>query len=79
LAPAGGQLASLAETHTSLEVAASLGEGWKGAVLHQLIRIQFRRNPRDKIPMEPGARIAWLREEWQQLGAWVESHRSLRW
>jgi 1-acyl-sn-glycerol-3-phosphate acyltransferase len=65
--------------HTGFEGAASLGEIWRGALLHRMIRVQFHRIPRDEIPTEREARIAWLREEWQRVGAWVESHPASRW
>jgi 1-acyl-sn-glycerol-3-phosphate acyltransferase len=65
--------------HTGFEGAASLGEIWRGALLHRVIRVQFRRIPRDEIPTEREARIAWLREEWQRVGAWVERHPSSQW
>jgi 1-acyl-sn-glycerol-3-phosphate acyltransferase len=59
--------------HTGFEGAASLAELWKGALVNQVIRVQFRRIPRDDIPTERDARIAWIQEEWQRVGAWVES------
>lgn len=65
--------------HTGFEGTASLAEIWRGALLHRVIRVQFRRIPRDQMPTEPEARIAWLREEWRRVGAWVESHPSTRW
>jgi 1-acyl-sn-glycerol-3-phosphate acyltransferase len=65
--------------HTGFEGASSLGEIWRGALLHRVIRVQFRRTPRDEIPTEREARIAWLREEWQRVGAWVERHPSSQW
>jgi 1-acyl-sn-glycerol-3-phosphate acyltransferase len=65
--------------HTGFEGAASLARIWQGALLHRVIRVQFRRIPRDEIPTERDARIAWIREEWQRVSAWVESHQSSRW
>jgi 1-acyl-sn-glycerol-3-phosphate acyltransferase len=65
--------------HTGFEGAASVAQIWNGALVHQVIRVQFRRIPRDEIPRERDARIAWIREEWQRVGAWVESHQSSRW
>jgi 1-acyl-sn-glycerol-3-phosphate acyltransferase len=62
--------------HTGFEGAASLAELWKGALVRRVIRVQFRRIPRDEIPTERDARIAWILEEWQRVGAWVESHQS---
>lgn len=63
--------------HTGFEGAASLAEIWKGALVNQTIRIQFRRIPRDEIPAGRDARIARVFEEWQRVDAWVES-RQLR-
>jgi 1-acyl-sn-glycerol-3-phosphate acyltransferase len=65
--------------HTGFEGAASLAQLWMGALVHQVIRVQFRRIPRDEIPTERDARIAWILEEWQRVGAWVESHQSNAW
>jgi hypothetical protein len=66
-------------THTGFEGAASLAQIWRGALLHRVIRVQFRRIPRNEIPTEPEAQIAWLREEWQRVETWVASHPSSRW
>jgi len=65
--------------HTGFEGAASLAALWNGALLHQVIRVQFRRIPRDQIPTGRDARVAWILEEWQKVGAWVESHQSSPW
>lgn len=65
--------------HTGFEGAASLATLWKGALLHQVIRVQFRRIPRDQIPAGRDARVAWILEEWQKVGAWVEGHQSSPW
>jgi 1-acyl-sn-glycerol-3-phosphate acyltransferase len=65
--------------HTGFEGAASLTQIWQGALLHRVIRVQFRRIPRDEIPTEREARILWIQEEWQRVSAWIESHRSIRW
>jgi 1-acyl-sn-glycerol-3-phosphate acyltransferase len=65
--------------HTGFESAASLAQIWKGALVHQVIRVQFRRIPRDEIPTGRDAQIAWLLEEWRRVGAWVESHQSSPW
>jgi hypothetical protein len=63
--------------HAGFEGAVSLVEIWKGPLVNQTIRIQFRRIPRDEIPAGRDARIAWVLEEWQRVDAWVES-RQLR-
>jgi 1-acyl-sn-glycerol-3-phosphate acyltransferase len=57
--------------HTGFEGAPSLAEIWKGALVNQTIRIQFRRIPRDEIPAGRDARIAWVLEEWQRIDAWI--------
>jgi 1-acyl-sn-glycerol-3-phosphate acyltransferase len=62
--------------HTGFEGAATLADLWKGALVHREIRVQFRRIPRDEIPTERDARIAWLLEEWRRVDSWVESHQS---
>ena len=36
--------------HTGLEDVASLAELWKGALVDQVIRVQFRRIPGDEVP-----------------------------
>jgi 1-acyl-sn-glycerol-3-phosphate acyltransferase len=65
--------------HTGFEGAASLAQIGNGVLLHRVIRVEFRRIPRDEIPSEREARIAWLRGEWQRVETWVASHPSSRW
>jgi hypothetical protein len=60
-------------SHTGFEGAATLAKIWKGGLVNQVIRVQFRRIPRDAVPTGREERIAWLREEWRRVGAWVES------
>ena len=62
--------------HTGFEGAASLAQIWQGALVHQTVRVQFRRIPRDAIPTGRDDRLAWLLEEWQRVDAWVASHRT---
>jgi 1-acyl-sn-glycerol-3-phosphate acyltransferase len=59
---------------TGFEGAASLATVFRGALLHRVIRVQFRRIPRAEIPADPTAQIAWLRAEWQRVDAWVRQH-----
>jgi hypothetical protein len=61
--------------HTRFEGAASLAQIWNGALLNQVIRVQFRRIPRDEIPTGRNARIAWILEEWQRIDAWIGSEQ----
>jgi len=61
--------------HTGFEGTASLGDIWKGALVNQIVRIQFRRIPRSAIPTDRDGQVAWILEEWQRVGAWVESHQ----
>jgi 1-acyl-sn-glycerol-3-phosphate acyltransferase len=63
-------------SHTGFEGAASLAQIWQGALVHQTVRVQFRRIPRDEIPSGRDDRLAWLLEEWQRVDAWVASHRT---
>jgi 1-acyl-sn-glycerol-3-phosphate acyltransferase len=62
--------------HTGFEGAASLARVWNGALVKQVIRVEFRRIPHDEIPNGRDARIAWLFEEWQRVDAWVAGHQS---
>jgi 1-acyl-sn-glycerol-3-phosphate acyltransferase len=62
--------------HTGFEGASSLAQIWRGGLVNQVIRIQFRRIRRTEIPTEREERIAWLLEEWERVGAWVERHQS---
>jgi 1-acyl-sn-glycerol-3-phosphate acyltransferase len=62
--------------HTGFEGSTSLAQIWRGALVDQVIRIQFRRIPRAEIPVERDARVVWLLEEWRRVGAWVERHQS---
>jgi 1-acyl-sn-glycerol-3-phosphate acyltransferase len=61
--------------HTGFGGAASLAQIWNGALLNQVIRVQFRRIPRDEIPTGRNARIAWILEEWQRIDAWIGSEQ----
>jgi 1-acyl-sn-glycerol-3-phosphate acyltransferase len=63
--------------HTGFEGTASIGDIWSGALLHRVIRIEFRRIPRSAIPRDREARLAWLLEEWCRLDAWVTGHPSI--
>ena len=62
--------------HTGFEGTASLGDIWKGALVNQLIQIQFRRIPRSEIPTDREAQITWILGEWQRVGSWVEAHQT---
>jgi hypothetical protein len=62
--------------HTGFEGAASLAQIWRGALLHRVIRVQFRRIPRNEIPKERGDRTAWLFEEWRRVDDWVKNQQS---
>jgi len=59
--------------HTGFEGAASLAQIWNGALLHQTIRVHFRRVPREEIPAGRDDRIVWLRAEWRRVDEWVEA------
>jgi 1-acyl-sn-glycerol-3-phosphate acyltransferase len=65
-------------THTGFEGAASLAAIWNGELLHQTIRVQFRRIPRDAIPAGREAAFDWLLGEWRRVGAWVGEHTDAR-
>jgi len=62
--------------HTGFESAASLANIWKGSLVHQVIRVQFRRIARTDMPLGREARADWLFEEWRRVDAWVASHRT---
>jgi 1-acyl-sn-glycerol-3-phosphate acyltransferase len=62
--------------HTGFESSASLASVWKGALVHQRIRVQFRRIARAEIPTDRDARVAWLLDEWRRVDAWVASQRT---
>lgn len=66
-------------SHTGFEGAASLASLWKGALLHQVIRVQFRRIPRDEVPVGRDGRSAWLLDEWRRVDSWIERHQSNPW
>jgi len=61
--------------HTGFEGTASLGDVWRGALVNQVIRIEFRRIPRSEIPTDREAQVAWILEEWQRVDAWVAGHQ----
>jgi 1-acyl-sn-glycerol-3-phosphate acyltransferase len=62
--------------HTGFEGAATLAQIWRGSLVHQQVRVHFRRIPREAIPGERDDRLAWLLEEWQRVDAWVARHRN---
>ena len=47
-------------SHTGFEGAASLAQIWQGSLVHQTVRVQFRRIPRAAIPNGRDAQLAWL-------------------
>jgi 1-acyl-sn-glycerol-3-phosphate acyltransferase len=59
--------------HTGFEGAASLAQIWNGALLDRTIRVHFRRIPRDAIPKDRDAALAWLLDEWRRVDAWVRA------
>lgn len=63
--------------HTGFEGTASIGDIWSGALLHRVIRIDFRRIPRHGIPRDRDAQLEWLLEEWRRMDAWVTGHPSI--
>ena len=63
-------------SHTGFEGAATLAQIWRGSLVHQKVRVHFRRIPRDVIPREREGQLTWLLEEWRQVDAWVSSHRA---
>jgi hypothetical protein len=38
--------------------------------------VRFQRIPRSEMPTSREARSSWLRERWQEIDAWVTSHRA---
>jgi len=60
--------------HTGFEGAASLAEIWNGALLNKVIHVQFRRIPRNKIPLDRDARADWIFNEWKEVSNYVERH-----
>jgi uncharacterized protein YbgA (DUF1722 family)/uncharacterized protein YbbK (DUF523 family)/1-acyl-sn-glycerol-3-phosphate acyltransferase len=62
--------------HTGFESAASLSRVWRGSLLRQSIRVEFRRVPRADIPEGREDRIAWLQDEWRRVDAWVENQHA---
>ena len=63
-------------SHTGFEGAATLAQIWRGSLVHQKVRVHFRRIPRDAIPIEREGRLAWLLEEWRRVDAWVARQRN---
>jgi 1-acyl-sn-glycerol-3-phosphate acyltransferase len=64
-------------SHTGFEGAATLAQIWRGSLVHQKVRVHFRRISRDAIPSEREDQLAWLLEEWQRVDAWVTSQRTI--
>ncbi len=57
--------------HAGLEGVAGIGDLWRGALLGQCVRVDFRRVPRAVIPDTHEDRQAWLYEAWHGLHEWV--------
>jgi 1-acyl-sn-glycerol-3-phosphate acyltransferase len=62
--------------HTGFEGSATLGQIWKGGLLHATIHVRFQRIPRAAIPTSRAAQSEWLRERWQEIDAWVARQRA---
>ena len=62
--------------HTGFEGSASLKEVWNGALLHKIIRVEFRRVPHSEIPAGHEAKVEWLFDEWKRVDAWVAVHKT---
>jgi 1-acyl-sn-glycerol-3-phosphate acyltransferase len=86
LPPKHGGLLSLLDTapeadlilcvHAGFEGTGSLADIWRGELIDQLVRVQFRRIERIKIPTDPEERVSWLLDEWREVGAWVERNHA---
>lgn len=76
----GGTLALLAAApnadvviceHAGFEGTASIGQIWRGALVGRRVRVRFRRIRRSEIPAGNTEALAWLRDEWRRVDAWV--------
>jgi hypothetical protein len=81
----GGTLALLAAApevdvvvceHVGFEGTASIGQIWRGALVGRTVRVRFRRIRRSEIPAESTAALAWLRDEWRRVDAWISQGRA---
>jgi hypothetical protein len=57
--------------HCGLDGFAEIRDLWRGTLVGRTVRARLWRVPRAEIPAEPAARIAWLRDRWAELDAWV--------
>lgn len=82
---AGGTLGLLAAsheadvvicTHAGFEGAASVGDIWRGALLHRVVRVHFRRVCRADVPKEPDLQRLWLLDQWMRVGHRVDAQLS---
>ncbi len=62
--------------HTGFEGSATLGQIWKGGLLHATIRVRFQRIRRAAIPTSRTVTADWLRERWQEIDSWVARQRA---
>jgi 1-acyl-sn-glycerol-3-phosphate acyltransferase len=60
--------------HVGFEGAGSFRQLLAGALVGRRVRIAFWRVPFDDIPCDPGARAAWLWDEWARVDRWVRRH-----
>jgi 1-acyl-sn-glycerol-3-phosphate acyltransferase len=76
----GGALALLREGpprdvlfvgHAGLEGFSSLADLWRGALAHRTVKVRFWREPAPSVPGDEERRLAWLREAWHRMDAWL--------
>ena len=65
-------------SHTGFESAASISQIWNGLLLGNTVHVEYRRIPRENIPLDPDAQAQWLLNEWKKVSAYVSGHHNQR-
>jgi len=58
--------------HHGLEGFTRLADIWGGALVGKTVRIRFWREPAASVPATEPERLAWLRERWLRMDAWLK-------
>jgi 1-acyl-sn-glycerol-3-phosphate acyltransferase len=59
--------------HVGFESVFGVRELFRGGLWNQTVRIRVQRYAPDDIPADPDRGVAWMRERWRELDAWVNA------
>jgi 1-acyl-sn-glycerol-3-phosphate acyltransferase len=64
--------------HVGLDRFQYIRDIWSGGLVNTTVQIKFWRFPAAAVPTDPGGRVTWLYERWQELDDWIGEIRSDR-